>query len=129
MLLSLPRPPWQSPSGTGAVRTIELGGFGVLLDTLNTGPSRLLRGNNARSSFQCQDFIHDDMFQVLITPLKSISRVEVNQALFAWSFRQPTELFLAHPAGQSEISCLNSLSTFVNKKLGFRSIFGNIKIS
>ena len=54
---------------------IELGGFGVLLDTLNTGPSLLLRGNNARSSFQCQDFIHDDMFQVLITPLKSISEI------------------------------------------------------
>ena len=55
--------------------SIELGGFGVLLDTLNTGPSLLLRGNNARSSFQCQDFIHDDMFQVLITPLKSISEI------------------------------------------------------
>ena len=33
--------------------------------------------------------------------------VEVNQALIAWSFRQPAELFLADPAGQSEIRFLN----------------------
>ena len=36
--------------------------------------------------------------------LEHISLVEVNQALTAWSFRQPTEFFLAHPTGQSGIS-------------------------
>ena len=35
--------------------------------------------------------------------------VEVNQALIAWSFRQPVELFLAHPTGLSEIRFLNLL--------------------